>query len=151
MIINAANAKILNSGEIYIHDDILEDLHFDHIKYKLRLTVADELVEENKYYIDFLNVVGFKMSSCDFWGRSPHIFDFEYVDSDDNTIVLELLKRVQKDSPCRLDNPKKYFESVITFTSGDRLIVACESIVFSDDGAIKYKTRTVGESYEKSN
>ena len=132
MIIDASNGKIINSKEVYIHDDILEDFHFNRIEKKLHLTILKEgEVNKKRFSIDFLHVIGFKMTSCDFWGSSPHILDFECVEQNNTTIIPKLFERKQNnDYPfCPLNNREKYIETIITFASGDQLIVACECII----------------------
>ena len=130
MIINVWNGKIINSKEVYIHDDILEELYFYRVEKKLHLSILKEL-NNKRISIDFLNVIGFEMTSCDFWGSSPYILDFEYVEGRDNTIIPKLFyKKDNNDYPfCPLNDREKYIETIITFTSGDKLIVACESII----------------------
>ena len=131
MLIDSLNGEIINSNEVYIHDDILEDFYFNRMKKKLHLTILKERNFNNKRFsIDFLNVIGFEMTSCDFWGSSPHILDFEYVKKNNTTIIPKLFeKKNNNDYPlCLLNNREKYIETIITFTSGDQLIVACESI-----------------------
>lgn len=132
MIIDASNAKVINSKEVYIHDDILEEFCFDRAEKKLHLSILKEEKSNNKRFsIDFLHVIGFKMTSCDFWGCSPYILDFEYVEKKCNTIISELfeIKDNNDYSFCTLTNREKYIETVLTFASGDKLSVACESII----------------------
>ena len=72
------------------------------------------------------------MTSCDFWGFSPYILDFEYIEEyNDNTIIQKLFnKKDNNHYPfCSLNDREKYIETIITFTSGDQLIIACESII----------------------
>ena len=130
MIINVSNGKIINSKGVYIHDDILEEFSFHRAEKKLHLSILKEL-NNKRISIDFLNVIGFEMTSCDFWGSSPYIFDFEYVEDRDNTIIPKLFdKKDNNHYPfCPLNDREKYIETIITFTSGDQLIVACESII----------------------
>ena len=130
MIIDASNGKIINSKEVYIHDDILEEFCFNRTERNLHLTILKEEEFNNKRYsIDYLHVIGFEMTSCDFWGSSPHILDFEYVEN--NTIIPKLFERKDNnDYPfCPLNDHEKYMETIITFASGDQLIVACENII----------------------
>ncbi len=162
MVINASNAKILNLGEIYIHDDILTELKFNRMEKKLTLlnlkygTLTGPL-EGDEYTVEFLNVIGFKMTACDFWGPSRRIFSFDLVPEYDLKIIPKMFEiRDDTDkggefSCCTLGNRDNYIEVMITFISGDRLRIACETIVFIDDESIKCKARTAGESYEKSN
>ena len=135
MIIDASNGKIINTKDVYIHDAVLEDFRFDRNEKKLHLAILKEWVPGNKKgSIDFLNVMGFEMTCCDFWGTSPHILDFEYVEQNNAnfTFISRLLeKNNNNDFPlCVLnDTMEKYFETKITFTSGDLLTIACERII----------------------
>ena len=70
------------------------------------------------------------MTACDFWGHSPHILDFEYVERKNNTLIPKLFEKKDKDCTySSLRNQEDYIETVITFSSGDQLRIACESIV----------------------
>lgn len=132
MIIDVTNGEIINSNVVYIHDSILEEFYFNRTEKKLHLSILKEEGSCNKRFpIDFLYVIGFEMTCCDFWGTSPYIFDFEYVDHKDNTIIPKLFKKKENnDYPfCSLDDQEKYFETIITFTSGDQLIIACKNII----------------------
>ena len=131
MIINILNCEIINSKEVYIHDDILEEIFFNRTEKKLHLSILKAEESKKIFCIDFLNVIGFEMTSCDFWGSSPYIFDFECVENRDNVIIPKLFKRKNNTyCPfCSLLGQEKYFETIITFTSGDQLRIACESIV----------------------
>lgn len=132
MIIDASNGKIINSKKVYIHDDILEKLCFHRAEKRLHLSILkDEESDCNRFSIDFLHVIGFEMTSCDFWGSSPYILDFEYVEKSNTTIIPQLfeIKKNDDDPCCPLNDREKYIETIITFTSGDRLRIACESII----------------------
>ena len=50
---------------------------------------------------------------------------------DERTIIPKLFERKEKfdDPACTLGYPEMYIETEMTFVSGDRLIIACESIV----------------------
>lgn len=132
MIIDATNGKIINSKEVYIHDDILEEFYFNRTEKKLHLSIlkANEF-DSKKILIDFLHVIGFEMTSCDFWGSSPHILDFEYVEKNDNIIIPKLFEIKEKNDYtfCTLNNREEYIETRMTFSSGDQLIIACKSII----------------------
>lgn len=132
MIIDASNSEIINSKEVYIHDYIFEDFYFNRTEKKLHLTILKETELNNKRFsIDFLNVICFEMTSCDFWGTSPYILDFEYVEQNENSLISKLFKRKNNsDYPFfSLEDQEKYIETVITFASGDQLRIACESII----------------------
>lgn len=132
MIIDTSNGKIINSEEVYIHDDILEEFCFDRAEKKLHLSIIkEEGGDRIRSSIDFVHVIGFEMTSCDFWGASPHILDFEYVEKNDNTIIPKLFEIKDNNGYqfCALNDREKYIETIITFVSGDRLIIACGSII----------------------
>lgn len=129
--LDETNGKIINSKSVYIHDDILQDIHFDREKKKLILSILKEGTEKKEYTIEYIQVIGFTMTSCDYWGASPYIFDFEYVEKEERSLIPELFKvKNSSDTPyCTLDESGTYMETVITFTSGDKLKVACKSIL----------------------
>lgn len=130
MIIDISCGEIINSKEVYIHDSILDKFCFNRSEKKLHLTILKD-IDNKAYSIDFLNVIGFEMTSCDFWGASPYIFDFEYVEYNEQIIIPKLFNKNNNNdgSFCTLSDREKYIETVITFTSGDQLRVACESII----------------------
>lgn len=132
MIIDASNGKIVNSKEVYIHDDVLEEFCFYRAEKKLHISVLkNESNYSKSFSIDFMHVIGFEMTSCDFWGPSSRILDFEYVEKCNNTIIPKLFK-IKDDNDyqdCTLSDQEKYIETIITFISGDRLRVACGRII----------------------
>lgn len=131
MRIDKSNGRILDSKEVYIHDDIFNELRFEHSKKKLYLSITKQGIQGENFIIEFVNVVGFELTSCDFWGPSIHIFDFEYVEHDNRTLLPKLFEKKNNnpDPCCSLITQENYIESVITFTSGDQLIIACEYIL----------------------
>ena len=117
--------------KIYLHDDILENLIFHRNSKNLHLSLSKSWPTQEEYTIDFLQVIGFEMTSCDFWGASPHILDFEYVEN--GRLISKLFsKRTEYDSFCALKQQKDYIETVLTFISGDTLTVACEEVVIGE-------------------
>ena len=130
MKIDKTNGSIINTREVYIHDDVLNEFFFDRAEKQLHLVLL-KARNNHRICIDFYNVIGFKMTSCDFWGGSPYIFDFEYVEEKDRTIVPELFgrKEMYNDPVCILEAPENYIETKMTFVSGDYLVVACKSII----------------------
>ncbi len=106
MIMDASNGNIINSKEVYIHDDILEEFNFNRAEKKLHLSIIkEEKFNSIRFLIDFLNVIGFEMTSCDFGDRSPRILDFEYVEKDNAIIISKLFEmKNSNDYPfCTLD------------------------------------------------
>ena len=103
MIINASNGQVINSKDVYLHDDILESMIFRRDEKILHLSLVKTWLVEYEYSIDFFRVIGFEMTSCDFWGADLRILDFEYVS-----------------------------ETMLTFVSGDTLRIACEEIIIEE-------------------
>ena len=129
MEINSLNGQIINSRDVYIHDDIFESMIFHRDKKSLHLSLAKIWPVEYKYSIDFFQVIGFEMTSCDFWGADSRILDFEYVS---NGILIPKLFSKKEYSTCLLKEQKNYIETVMTFISGDTLRVACEQIIVEE-------------------
>lgn len=128
MIINESNGEIINSKKVYIHDDILTLLQFSRLDKKMILNF-NKYNSCDEYKICFFNVLGFEMSSCDFWGESECLFDFEYVKQSERVIIPKLLK--EWDTVPVLVSPINYenfIEVLFTFSSGDKLRIACEEI-----------------------
>lgn len=132
MKIDVSNCDIINSKSITIHDCILADFRFDRNGKHLHLELSREEGEQKvkRVYVDFFGVIGFEMTSCDYWGSSPYILDFESIEKGCMNIIPKLFDRKnQNDWPeCSLSDQNDYFETVITFVSGDRLSVACKEI-----------------------
>ena len=130
MRIDKSNGDIINS-EVYIHDDIFNNLLYDKKTSTLKFSLSKSNDYESMYEINYINVVAFEMTSCDYWGESPHILDFEYVEYS-NCKLLPKLYEEQKKMPynpeCKLIYKKEYIETIVTFTSGDQMIVVCEYI-----------------------
>ena len=130
MIINKTNEAIINTKSIYIHDDILHDLVFNRKEHKLHLSLSTAS-KNDIYTINYLDVLGFEMSSCDFWGWSPHIYHFVSLKLEEYTIIPKLMKNEHFDSAIESSDIKEYMETKIIFTSGDELVVACKSIEYN--------------------
>jgi len=128
MKINELNGNVLNTKDVYIHDDVLVFLNFNRNEKMLKLHLS-KYNSSAEYTIEFANVIGFTMTSCDFWGASECVLDFEYVDKSERVIIPKLeeewLKNPNLTNGCLYDG---YIETLLTFSSGDKLRIACESI-----------------------
>lgn len=129
MKINSLNGQIINSRNVYIHDDIFKSMVFHRDEKILHLSLAKIWPVECEYSIDFFQVIGFEMTSCDFWGADSRILDFEYVS---NGILIPKLFSKQEHSTCLLKGQKDYIETVLTFISGDTLRIACEQLMIEE-------------------
>lgn len=134
MKIDEFNGKIINTEGVNIHDDILDQLIFFREQRRLSLSIIKEKTIDVYYKIDFINVVGFEMTNCDFWGHSPHILDFEYVEESKRTLLPRLKKEIEKYPFVKFSNLNdevSFLETIITFTSGDTLKIVCECIILN--------------------
>ena len=132
MIINKSNAAIINTKEIYIHDDVLLNLSFNRLDYKLSLLLST--IKDHTYTINFTGVIGFDMSSCDFWGASPRIYDIVLLNRENHTVIPKLISNnqfSQTDVSTEIDD---YMEIEIIFISGDKLVVASKHMEYNKTG-----------------
>lgn len=136
MIIDASNKEIINTKEVCYHDDTLKKLTFDRMKKELRLKIRK--CETGKHTeIVFQNVIQFTMSACEYWGRREYILGFCLLRPEQEEMIPKIFKkRVEYDDCptrsyefCTLKSREVYFETAMTFSSGDELLVACERIV----------------------
>ena len=127
MVINKGNLHIINTSDICFHDDILDSVFFDNIKKEILLKCQKSSNQKEEYAVCFKKVIGFQMSSCDFWGASERIFDFECVYDEDLIIIPYLMKEwtnIPQISP--MPDFANFIEILFTLTSGDTLRIACE-------------------------
>lgn len=128
MKIDVSCGDKINSKDVYVHDDILEDILFKRSEKKLFISLFKQGTNK-KVSIEFQNVIGFEMTNCNFWGESPYILDFEYIKNSECVLIPKLFKQKNENAAfCKLEDESKYIETVITFISGDKLRIACESI-----------------------
>lgn len=134
MKIDAFNKDIINTSTINIHDSIFINMTYHYFEKKIDFIAKNDQNMKKTYHLEFFNVIGYEMISCEFWGKSPYIFDWEVKKAQDQALIAKLTKeqKVQNYPYSRLKNDTKYFESTITFTSGDRLTIACEYICFNE-------------------
>ena len=85
----------------------------------------------NKLYnIIFVDVIGFEMSSCDFWGISECVLDFEYVEPfEERTLVFKLTEKCRENfKSTDINLYDDYIEVLFTFGSGDYLRISSKEI-----------------------
>ncbi len=134
MIISNSNAKIINSKEVYLHDDTLFSLCFERNNKELTLKLGKYPTYAKAYTVTFKDVLGYYMTSCDYWGISESILHFEYV-PDEEMVLLPELKNKWADIPHRQTPDKMdidYIEVLFTFKSGDQLRIVCKTIEITD-------------------
>lgn len=133
MRIDKTNSDVIRSQNVYLHDDMLVEIHFQRIARELVLPLQKYGGEI--YTIRFTHVLGFEMTSCNFWGPSRRIFDFELLEGEEQKLLPRLWKMREEKKPVGTTTPEdglgekeNYIETVITFVSGDQLQVVCEAI-----------------------
>ncbi len=135
MIITEQNGRMINSKDFYIHDDVLLCMEYDRLSKKLKLKMEKHPTGSGKYYyINFNDVVGFYMTSCDFWLSGECVFDFEYVNPEERVLIPQLESK-WKEIPYNYYGKRTYedfIEVMFTFSSGDELCIACGEIVMQD-------------------
>ena len=135
MIITNSMGYLINSKEVYVHDDTLQQVVFNRCNRTLELFISKHNNEESStYVIKFAKTVGFEMTSCNYWGESSHILDFEYLERTHNVLLPRLYSRnCGEFAPfCELSSDKDYIETLMTFSSGDQLRIVCEYIIIAE-------------------
>ena len=61
------NGSIINSRQVYIHDNIFYQMNFNWETKNLYLILANDTNVNDTHIIQFMNVIGFNMTSCNFW------------------------------------------------------------------------------------
>ena len=137
MRIDKTNSDVIRSRDVSLHDDMLMEFHFHRIARELVLPLQKYGGEI--YTIRFTHVLGFEMTSCNFWGPSRRIFDFELLEGEEQKLLPRLWKMREEKKPVGTTTPEdglgekeNYIETVITFVSGDQLQVVCEAIDIGD-------------------
>lgn len=130
MKIDIYNANIINTKHVNIHDFIFEKLEFIYSEKNIYITLSTFDSEKQSTIIVFCNVVGINMVSCDFWGRSLHVLDWEFVDGNKKWLTNNLYKTKEchKYVNSTLDKPENYIETIMTLSSGDVLTIVCQYI-----------------------
>lgn len=57
------------------------------------------------------------MSACNFWGRSPHVLDFEWTDTNVQKLLPGLEQvREERHPQCKLSSNTAFIETIILHT-----------------------------------
>lgn len=128
MIIKELNGKIINSKNVYLHDDILRSLKFDYSNKTLQL-IIEKSISSECYTIDFYKVIDFSMTSCSFWGPPETILDFKYIEPTERVLIPKIRQEALNFPKSHLNyDLDNYLEILFTFASGDNLRIACVEI-----------------------
>ena len=129
MKIDKFNCKIINTREINLHDDVLETFQFDRIQRKITFNLSRILDGEHLRTLCFYDVIGFEISSCDFWGASECIYHFQYIEPNERVVIPNLIKKWQtKVKTVPNITYDDYIETLFIFSSGDEFRIACKEI-----------------------
>ncbi len=140
MRIDYKNRDVINSGQIHLHDAEFLGFNYDFDNNIIRFKMTEHDYQK-KLKLTFHNVFGFKMSSCDFWGKSLRV-DCWYTD-DENGLIMELnqLKEEKRGKGAdgvilpavsRMDEVEFPLQIKISIISGDLLTIVCEYVDFEE-------------------
>ena len=140
MRIDYKNKNLINSGATHLHDAEFLGFSYDYENNFIQIEMI-EYDSNKEFKLTFHNVFGFKMSSCDFWGKSLRV-DCWYMD-DENGLILELnqLKEekrgkgadgVMLPAVSRMDEVEFPLQIKISIISGDLLTIVCEYVDFEE-------------------
>ena len=75
------------------------------------------------------------MMSCDFWGSSLRVLDWEFVAGEKALLTSRLFeeKNIHNYLDSKLDYMTDHIETVMSLISGDLLTITCEYIDFEMD------------------
>lgn len=113
-----------------VHDKQCYAVYFAYESKTLLLLLLGEREEDASLEIRFYDVLGYEMTSCDFWGPSPHVFGWSLVPDNERTLLPRFLSKAQEHDfdQTSLQRNQEYMEIEVQFTSGDTLTVLCGSI-----------------------
>ena len=132
MIFDKSNCELINTKDVYLHDDWFISLEFNRDE---KILILHMIKYNNKqpYLMKFNDVAGFEMTSSDFWGASDTVLDYEYVTSE-KAALISRLQNTWLDTPYTDKNfcfEDHFFETLFTFTSGDSLRVVAKTVEFT--------------------
>ena len=121
---------------INLHDKIIKTIKFDRLIKEMIIPIMPENEQDTDNTIrkmKFSNVLGYEITTCDFWCPSPHIFGFGFLPKEEERLIPKYYKKwcAQNDS---FHTPENFpgtncFEVLIEFTSGDTISIACEELI----------------------
>lgn len=135
MRITTKNCQIINTKDVYLHDDYMLQLEYNCETQEMEI-LLEKFATKDVYKIIFYGVAGFEVSGCDFWGGGEErIIDF-YLETETRPLCMRLMEKSRENAriaECPVGLMKlDVFESVFLFASGDELRIAADSIVIQD-------------------
>lgn len=113
-----------------VHDKQCCAVNFAYENKTLLLRLLGERAEDASMEIRFNGVLGYEMTSCDFWGPSPHVFGWSLIPDNKRTLLPQYLAEAEEHGldQTSIQRNREYMEIEVQFTSGDTLMVLCCSI-----------------------
>lgn len=129
MIISYKNLHEIE--EINLHDAYIENIIYNLSDKKISIKLESEW-EKNDYNLDFLKVLYYEMTCCDFWGSGYNVICWSKLDT---TEIFDKLLRLEMVENSRSRGTShesmdlfEFFGIEILINSGDRLTIICKSI-----------------------
>lgn len=114
----------------FVHDMQCHAVNFAYENKTLLLLLLGEREEDASLEIRFHGVLGYEMTSCDFWGPSPHVFGWRLILDEERVLLPRYLAEAGAHGldQTSIRKDQEYMEIEVEFTSGDSLKVLCCSI-----------------------
>ena len=131
MKINYRTVEKLN--EIYLHDAVFEGFNYDYEKKQVIIEMAAWGTEteryDRRYRFTFFNTLGIEVLAGDFWGPTPHVYDWETVSGAEGDFVKKIINEDKFDNlKYRIENIEYILNTTIEISSGDKVKIVCETI-----------------------
>ena len=110
-----------------IHDKECLGWVFSYNNKELTLKLFDEQTNI-RWIIVFFNVLVHEVITCDTWGASPYIYNWSYVNDNDQTKHNRINYMNKEDESIIIYSTDKN-EFVITFASGDTMKILCDKVL----------------------
>ena len=129
------NATIQAASDFDAYSGIVHDMqcyavNFAYENKTLLLLLIGEHAEDASLEIRFNGVLGYEMTSCDFWGPSPHVFGWSLVPDNERALLPRYLAEAEEHGldQTSIQRNREYMEIEVQFTSGDTLTLLCRCI-----------------------
>lgn len=132
MIITKENYAVINTKDIDLHDAIFDGVRFEQSEKCLTVCLRKP---DNKqpFEVQFCGVAGYRLTSMDFWGYDPYVFQFNALPPEKWTLLPTL--QAQMFQPIAVAS---LFETEFLMSSGDTLTVVCEEINIADENCVVF-------------
>ena len=132
MIITKENYAVINTKDIDLHDAIFDGVRFE--QSEKRLTVCLRRPDNKQpFEVQFCGVAGYRLTSMDFWGYDPYVFQFNALPPKEWTLLPTL--QAQMVEPIAVAS---LFETEFLMCSGDTLTIVCNKIIIADENCVVF-------------